>query len=492
MPLVDLERTISSPVIMLFRRDLRLDDNPALSAAVATGQPVTCLFVLDDIAPGVWAPGGAARWWLHHSLAELAQALRDCGGALVLRRGNTTDVVADVARATSATALYLARRYEPWAAAQEAALHQDLTADGVSVHRYGGTLVAEPEAIHTAQGTPFKVFTPFYRTVVKSLPAPQPVAAPPRVPAPESRIESDALEDWNLRPVAPDWAGGLRESWTPGASGAAACLDTFVDDAMVTYETTRDRPAITGTSALSAHLHFGEISPRRCLARLTFAADSRPEGASGATAVARQLVWRDFAHHLLHHWPSLPESPFRPEYASFPWRDDPARLRAWQRGRTGFPLVDAGMRQLWHTGWMHNRVRMVVASFLVKHLMIPWQAGEAWFWDTLVDADLANNAANWQWVAGCGADAAPYFRVFNPILQSEKFDPQGAYLRRWLPELRALSDKHIHRPWAVPPLDLAAAGITLGKTYPEPIITHEAGRARALAAFQDWRKANAR
>ena len=476
---------MSAPVITLFRRDLRLADNPALAAAVATGQPVVCLFVLDDETARLL--GGASRWWLHHSLVDLDRALRACGGILILRRGATVDVVADVARTTGTTALYLARRYEPWAADQENALKSRLEPEGVKVHRFGGTLLSDPDAIRTGQGGPFKVFTPFYRAVLKAVPPTQPVPAPTTVPAPSGLPDSDDLDTWALLPRTPDWAGGLRRTWTPGTAGALDRLDSFIDAALTTYETGRDVPGIDGTSALSPHLHFGEISPRQARARLRFAADRQPETATGAAAVERQLVWRDFAHHLLHHWPTLPDTPFRPEYASFPWHDDPTALKAWQRGHTGFPLVDAGMRQLWHTGWMHNRVRMVVASFLVKHLMIPWQAGEAWFWDTLVDADLANNAANWQWVAGCGADAAPYFRVFNPILQSQKFDSRGVYLRRWLPELAALSDKQIHRPWAVPPLDLAAAGITLGQDYPEPIVTHETGRARALVTFQAWR-----
>jgi len=476
---------MSAPVIFLFRRDLRLDDNPALTAAVATGQPVICLFVLDEEVPR--PPGGASGWWLHHSLAALDRALRACGGILILRRGATVDVVADVVRTSGATALYVARRYEPGSADQENALKSRLDAHDVAVHRFAGTLLSDPDAIRTGQGGPFKVFTPFYRAVLKAVPPSQPISAPTTVAAPATLPNSDDLDAWGLLPRTPDWAGGLRETWTPGAAGAHNRLDDFIDAGLTTYETGRDVPGIDGTSALSPHLHFGEISPRQVRARLLFAADRHPKTATGAAAVERQLVWRDFTHHLLHHWPTLPETPFRPEYATFPWQDDPTALKAWQHGRTGFPLVDAGMRQLWHTGWMHNRVRMVVASFLVKHLMIPWQAGEAWFWDTLVDADLANNAANWQWVAGCGADAAPYFRVFNPILQSQKFDPRGIYLRRWLPELSSLSDKQIHRPWDVPPLELAEAGITLGIDYPAPIITHEAGRARALAAFQEWR-----
>jgi len=475
----------AAPVICLFRRDLRLADNPALAAAVATGQPVICLFVLDEESGR--PPGGASRWWLHHSLTDLDHALRACGGALTLRRGATVDVVADVARTAGATALYLARRYEPRSADLENALKDRLDAADVAVHRFAGTLLSDPDTIRTGQGGPFKVFTPFYRAVLKAVPPSQPAPAPTNVPSPESLPDSDDLDSWGLLPRAPDWAAGLRETWTPGAAGAHDRLDAFIDGALTSYETARDVPSIDGTSALSPQLHFGEISPRQVRARLLFAADRHPETAAGAAAIERQLVWRDFAQHLLHHWPTLPEAPFRPEYETFPWQDDPVALQAWQRGRTGFPLVDAGMRQLWHTGWMHNRVRMVAASFLVKHLMVPWQAGEAWFWDTLVDADLANNVGNWQWVAGCGADAAPYFRVFNPILQSQKFDPQGVYLRRWLPELSSLSDKQIHRPWDVPPRALADAGVTLGKDYPEPIVTHEVGRARALAAFQAWR-----
>ena len=475
-----------APVIYLFRRYLRLADNPALSAAVATERPVVCLFVLDDGAGGPWRMGGASRWWLHHSLAALSAALRERGGRLILRRGDSVDTVAALAASVGAAAVYIGRRYEPWAVDEETQLHQRLSAMNVGLHRFGGSLLSEPEPVRTGQGTAFKVFTPFYRAVLRSLTADSPLPPPFRIEPPTAPIDSDALDDWALLPRNPDWAGGLRDHWEPGEAGAQRRLDRFADRALPAYGSARDVPALDGTSDLSPHLHFGEISPRQCAARVRAAAALDPAAAGGAEGFVRQLIWRDFSHHLLVSTPTLPDQPFRPVYATFPWRDDAAALRAWQTGATGYPLVDAGMRQLWHTGSMHNRVRMVAASFLVKHLLIPWQRGEAWFWDTLVDADLANNAANWQWVAGCGADAAPYFRVFNPITQSEKFDPKGVYLRRWLPELAALPIKHLHRPWQAPADSLDQAGVVLGADYPAPIVDHAAARERALAAFADW------
>ncbi|MEQ8246412.1 MAG: deoxyribodipyrimidine photo-lyase [Alphaproteobacteria bacterium] len=479
---------MSAPIIYLFRRDLRLADNPALSAAVATGRPVECLFVLDDGASGPWKGGGASRWWLHYSLAGLAAALEGRGGRLILRRGDTEKTVAAVAAGIGADAVYLGRRYEPWAAAQEGRLQERLSQNGVAVRRFGGGLLCEPESVRTGQGTPFKVFTPFYRAILPLLCAQAPLPTPVKVLVPASAVDTDTLEDWRLLPRQPDWSGGLRDHWTPGEAGAWQRLERFATNALADYGALRDVPARDGTSELSPHLHFGEISPRQCAARVRAVAAQQSAAVDGAESFVRQLVWRDFSHHLLFHTPSLPEAPFRPDYGTFPWRDDAAALRAWQTGATGYPLVDAGMRQLWRTGWMHNRVRMVAASFLVKHLLIPWQRGEEWFWDTLVDADLANNAANWQWVAGCGADAAPYFRIFNPVTQSEKFDPDGAYLRRWLPELAELPTKHLHRPWQAAPEILNRAGVALGRDYPMPIVDHAAARARALAAFADWRR----
>ena len=358
---------------------------------------------------------------------------------------------------------------------------------GSSLRRFGGALLFEPGDIRTGDGGPYKVFTPFYKACLKAGISRAPKPAPGKIPAPDAGLDGDGLEALNLLPTAPDWSGGLAEVWRPGEAGAQAQLDRFLDAAAASYKADRDRPDLAGTSRLSPHLHFGEIGPRAVWARAeaSIARNGALEG--GVRAFQRELVWREFSAHLLFHFPDIPERPWRENFARFPWREDEAALQAWQRGRTGYPIVDAGMRELWETGWMHNRVRMVAASFLVKHLLLSWQAGEAWFWDTLVDADLANNAASWQWVAGSGADAAPFFRIFNPMTQGRKFDPDGDYVRRWVPELGDLPARHIHEPWSAPPDVLEAAGVDPGRTYPRPIVDHKGARERALAAFDGIR-----
>jgi len=479
----------TAPIIVWFRLDLRIADNPALRRAADSGRPVLPLFVLDDADAGPWAPGGAARWWLHRSLERLAEALADRGTSLVLRRGRAADVLDAVIGDSGADAVYWNRRYEPWAIARDKAIKTDLADRGIGVRSFNAALLFEPWTVETKAGGPYKVYTPFWRACrarVDDIPAPKP--APRSLRATGGRLSSDALGDWGLLPTAPDWAGGLRDTWTPGEDGAHARLSRFLDDAVARYDDRRNRPDLPGTSALSPHLHWGEIGPRQIWA----AVEHRRAGSRGAGAddqietYLQEIVWREFSYHLLYHFPGLPDAPLDDRFGDFPWADDPdGRLvRAWRRGRTGYPIVDAGMRELYATGWMHNRVRMITASFLVKHLLQPWQAGEAWFWDTLVDADLASNSASWQWVAGCGADAAPYFRIFNPVLQGEKFDPEGAYVRHWVPEIAALSDKHLHKPWEAPRRALEEAGITLDETYPAPIVDHKQARRRALDAFE--------
>ena len=454
-----------------------------ITAALATGAPVVPVFIFDPKAAGVWGPGGASRWWLHGSLTALSRALKNTGAALVLRRGPTCDVLASLVEETGAEAIYFSRAYEPWARAQQDAVKHRLAPLGLQVKRYAGALLREPEDVRTKANEPFKVYTPFWRALT-ALGAPaQPLPAPQRIRMPSRKVASDVLADWGLLPERPDWAAGLRQTWQPGEAGAAARLDTFLDTGLAGYADRRNLPAVAGTSRLSPHLHFGEISPHVCWHRASEAARAGQASDAGLETFLKELVWREFSYNLLVHWPTLPDAPFRAEFARFPWVEDAGHLKAWQRGRTGYPIVDAGMRELWHTGWMHNRVRMVVASFLVKHLLIPWQAGEAWFWDTLVDADLASNAASWQWVAGSGADAAPYFRIFNPVTQGEKFDAEADYVRRWVPEIAKLPDDVIHAPWAAPSAVLAMAGVRLGETYPYPIVDHSAARQRALEGY---------
>jgi len=472
------DRTASGATsIVWLRRDLRVADNPALIAASRFGAVVP-VFVLEE--PDVRPLGDASRWWLHHSLKELGQALAGLGSPLILRRGRSAEVIAALAAMTGARALHFNRRYDPLGRRADTEVTSRLRALGVAVEEHAANLLFEPPGIVNDSGRFYQVFTPFWRAVT-ALPAPRvPLPAPERLEAPLARPETESLDDWRLLPKDPDWAKGFGSFWRPGERHARRRLADFVANSLSHYVAERDRPDRNSTSMLSPHLSFGEISPFTIWHAL-----GKADADAGAVGKFRQeLVWREFSHHLLFHFPDLASANFNPAFDNFPWRRDPNVLEGWRRGNTGYPIVDAGMRQLWQTGWMHNRVRMIVASFLIKHLMIDWRAGEEWFWDTLLDADPANNPASWQWVAGSGADAAPYFRIFNPVLQGRKFDPAGAYVRRWVPEIAALPDRFIHQPWKATALELAAAGITLGKTYPEPIVDHAGARERALRGFR--------
>lgn len=464
--------------LLWLRQDLRLADQPALAAA-AKGR-VLPVYILDDDAAGDWAAGGAQRWWLHHSLKALGEAFSSRGAPLVLRRGNAVDILLDLAKETGATTIHATRHFEPFARRQQNALQEAL---GTKFHLHSSGCMREPGAVTTKSGTPYKVFTPFWRACQALGAPPEPTAAPEKLVGVDS-VESDALDDWALLPTKPDWSGGIAQAWTPGEAGALEKLEAFTPEDVRRYKDQRNLPAIDGTSQLSPHLHFGEVSARQVwhhLSSIMELAEAEP--------YIRQLGWRDFSVSLITHAPDLAEESWSPKFKDFPWREDSDALAAWQRGQTGYPIVDAGMRQLWQTGWMHNRVRMIVASFLCKHLLLHWRAGEDWFWDTLVDANLANNAAGWQWVAGSGADASPYFRIFNPITQGEKFDPDGIYIKKYVPELSALPRKYLYAPWTAPENILQTSGVTLGKTYPKPMVDHGAARERALAAYDEIKRA---
>ena len=461
--------------LVWFRSDLRLTDNPALTAALRQGASLIPVYICDSRHPGKWQPGGASRWWLHHSLVSLDADLRACGSRLILRRGDPLEILSALIAETGATGVFWNRCYEPYAIRRDEEIKRSLRTTDCVVESFNGSLLREPWEIKKADGGAYRVFTQYWKTLQK-LEIPAPLPAPDSLPPCPPQLTSDTLASWNLLPTKPDWAGGLRTTWQVGEAAAAARLDGFLQCTLKGYDDDRNRPDRAGTSGLSPHLHFGEISPRTVWHHCQTAEAHTPALTKDTGKFLAEIAWREFSYNLLWQFPELPETPLRPEFRAFPWADNAEGLRRWQRGETGYPIVDAGMRQLWHTGWMHNRVRMIAASFLIKDLLIPWQAGQAWFWDTLVDADLASNAASWQWVAGCGADAAPYFRVFNPVLQGEKLDPDGTYVRRWVPELADTPTPFVHRPWEAPPM-LRPRG------YPAPMVDHAAARDRALAAF---------
>ncbi|MFP5312684.1 MAG: cryptochrome/photolyase family protein [Actinomycetes bacterium] len=467
--------------LVWLRDDLRLDDNPALAEAARRGSPLTIVYILDEESDGVRPLGGAARWWLHHSLAALAADLESHGSRLVLRRGAADGVIRKLAAQTRAGHLFWNRRYGLPERNIDAGLKDWAAEEGIEAASFQANLLFEPWTIRTGAGGPYKVYSPFWRACLASGGIRDPYEVPDTLPGPApvglGMPDSEALSSWDLLPSSPDWSGGLAEAWEPGEKGGLDRLSDFLDGPIEDYGTGRTLPGTEGTSRLSPYLRFGEVSPFRVWREIRRRHPHRIPADVGTYQA--ELGWREFNWHLLYHNPALATRNVRPAFDNFPW-ETPSKdeLTAWQQGNTGYPLVDAGMRQLWQTGWMHNRVRMAAASFLVKNLLTDWRIGEEWFWDTLVDADPANNPANWQWVAGSGADASPYYRIFNPVTQSRKFDAGGAYLRAFVPELRSLQGKAIHEPWTA-----EAPG------YPKPLVDLPATRERALDAYQQIKDA---
>lgn len=474
------------PVIVWFRDDLRLSDNPALHAAADLGRPLVCIFVHDEEPEEVRPLGGAARWWLHGSLQQLSKALEARGGELLIFKGLASKVIPRLATNSGASAVVWNRRYGVAERRIDEAIKTELKAQHIEARSFNGHLLYEPWSIKSSSGGPFRVFSAFWRAAHRHGEPERPLTTPSRLTffKYEGEFEPSPVKlgELKLEPSFPDWAGGLLAHWQRGEPGAHARLVQFLDDDLRSYADGRDYPDQTSTSQLSPYLRFGNVSARQVWHSMVGAANPTQDGTGNRSLEKFQseLGWREFSYHLLYNNPDLASRNLQPKFDRMPWRHDPAALEAWQQGKTGYPLVDAGMRELWNTGWMHNRVRMVVASFLVKHLLIDWRQGEAWFWDTLVDADQANNAASWQWVAGSGADAALYFRIFNPVLQGEKFDPEGTYVRRWIPELSDVPVSVIHSPWRN---DERSTG---GKLfYADRIVDHGHARRRALEAYKN-------
>ena len=472
-----------SPTLLWFRQDLRLNDNSALAAALEVGAPVIPVFIWSPDEEDGWAPGGASRWWLHQALLSLSASLAERGLKLIIRKGSSLEVLQDLIKETGAHSVFWNRRYAGAHRAVDMEVKRELRAAGVAVQSFNSALLNEPHTVAAGGGQPYKVYTPYWKKVnAREIEAP----VLPNLDAwkqAEHWPDSISVDDLQLMPTL-SWHEEMAKQWKVSEAAAEEQLEHFVDEAIANYQVDRDRPDFDGTSSLSPYLAWGLIGPRQVVAQLRARCDLTEEG---PLVYLKEIYWREFAYNVLYHFPDTPNAPLRHEYSNFPWEEDLDTLRSWQRGQTGYPIVDAGMRQLWKTGWMHNRVRMIVSSLLVKHLLQDWHSGARWFWDTLIDADLASNTLGWQWSGGCGADAAPYFRVFNPIIQGQKFDPDGAYVRRYVPELGKMPAKYIHTPWEAPDEILDYAGIEIGKDYPAPIIDHQAGRNRALAALKKFK-----
>ena len=474
------ENSSSAPVLVWFRKDLRLQDNPSLHAALTAKKEIIRVFIWAEAAGGQWSPGAASRWWLHYALESLGREIEKLGGNLILAKGKAVDLIPEIAQAHHADKVLYGRAYDPPGLATQEKVEESLDLAGIDTESFNASLLQEPWETKNGSGNPFQVFTPYWRKsrpIIYREPAKY---SPPKLLFYNSPIPKHSLDDLGLLPDH-SWHNKLADHWVVTESAAHEQLERTVNEVTHSYATRRNHPSVDGTSRLSPYLAWGLISPRQ-ICHGVLQADA--EGSQrGENKFLVEIGWREFSYHLLYHFPSIPDQPLRPKYAAFPWLQDRENLKRWQFGNTGYPMVDAGMRQLYETGWMHNRVRMVVASFLVKHLLISWTEGARWFWDTLVDADLASNTQGWQWAAGCGADAAPYFRIFNPITQGEKFDTRGIYAKRWIPSLNKLPSKWVFRPWEASAAMREDTGVDLGGNYPEPCVDHSAGRARALAAL---------
>lgn len=473
-----------APSIVWFRQDFRLADNPALTRAAATGAIIP-VYIHDEKAAGKWRDGGAGKVWLHHSLDALNRAL---GGHLLFRSGDSGEILERIAAQADARSVFWNKSYEPWRSEQDQTIADRLAANDIATESFHAATLYDPARTLKSDGSPYRVYTPFYRKGCLARngepDAPLPV---PKMTFARHDLDTGSLADLTLLPTTPRWDRAMIAGWVPGEAGALAQLEDFTDR-IADYAEGRnfaDRPSI---SRLSPHLHWGEISPRQIWQALRqhTLANAREEQADRFFG---ELGWREFNINLLLHTPTMPEQAWNKKFAQFRWRDSRDDFARWAKGQTGYPIVDAGMRELWQTGFMHNRVRMITASFLVKDLLLPWQWGQDWFWDCLVDADLANNSANWQWVAGSGADASPFFRIFNPVTQGQKFDPSGDYVRRWVPELAGLPTGDLHAPWLASDTTLRQAGIVLGETYPRPMVDHRMARDRALAALAEAKAA---
>lgn len=471
--------TPTKNIIVWFRQDLRIIDNPALTLAADNGTIIP-VYILDENAPEHAQPGGASKWWLHHSLISLNKSLNN---QLIIRRGNPLHILKELAQTFAADSVTWNRLYEPWQRTRDEAIKAELKASGISAKSLNGSLLWEPMSVLKKDETPYKVFTPYYRKGCLLREAPRfPLPKPHSITIHKgAEFSHSALEELALIPEI-QWYKEIEALWQPGEEGAANRLQRFISDAATRYQDDRNLPAVKGTSLLSPHLHFGEVSPNQAWYAILGAFENAFDN-KDLDVYLSELGWREFSYYLLFHWPELPQRNFKKKFDYFAWRTNAEDLKAWQFGNTGIPIVDAGMRELYQTGYMHNRVRMVVGSFLVKNLLIDWREGERWFWDTLLDADMASNASGWQWVAGSGADASPFFRIFNPILQGEKFDKEGEYVKKYCPELRRVPSKFIHKPWEAPTAILKACGVELGKQYPKPIVDLKESRNRALDAF---------